>query len=151
MPAIFDEIKKLKLSGNSEAVGADGPDSYPSCSVRFMDLRSHIDFESCHVTSAYSSPLPKLTAETKSPFDFGDPDALTNQWNELQLMLADPAVSQWLFTVKTPLILLCYNGNTSRIMTAILRARGLEAYSFMDGMPGIIKYLNSQRPRSLDS
>lgn len=143
MPGIINQIKKLGLSKGSEVVADGDLDSYPLCSVRFIDLRSRIDFETCHVTGAYSSPLPNLAAETKSPFDFGDTDALLDQWKELNLMLGSPGVAQWLFTIKSPLVVLCYNGDTSRIMTAILRARGVEAYSFMDGMPGMMKYLAS--------
>ena len=143
MPGIIDQIKNLGLSKGPAAVANGSLDSYPSYSVRFVDLRSRIDHESCHVTGAYSSPLPNLAAVTKSPFDFGDTGALLDQCKELNVMLAHPGFSQWLFTTQSPLVVICYNGDTSRIMTAILRARGVEAYSFMDGMPGIIKYLAS--------
>ncbi|KAL8767045.1 MAG: hypothetical protein Q9209_006339 [Squamulea sp. 1 TL-2023] len=147
IPAMLDKIKSLGLSTGSEAImGDDGLDTNLSCHVCFIDLRSRIDFESCHVKGAYSCPLPNLAAETKSPFNFDRTDTLLDQWKELNLMLANPGASQWLFTVKTPLIVLCYNGDTSRMMAAILRARGVEVYSFKDGMPGIVMYLTSQRP-----
>ncbi|KAK2821762.1 hypothetical protein FQN49_007698 [Arthroderma sp. PD_2] len=147
MPDMFDDIKQLVLSTGSAAgvVGDNLDNTNHLRTIRFIDLRSRVDFESCHVIGAYSSPLPNSEAESKSPFDFGDIDTLIDQCKELDAMIENPEVSEWLFTTKSSLVVLCYNGDTSRVMTTILRARGVEAYSFIDGMPGLVKYLASQR------
>lgn len=150
MSSILDQIKEVVLSKGSGVVRNSGLDPYHSSSVRFVDLRSHNDFESCHVTGAYSSPLPSLAAETNSPFDFGDIQTLLDQSKELNAMLEHPEISQWFFTIKSPLVVLDYNGDTSRVMTANLRARGVEAYSFRDGISGLMKYLASQRSLKLE-
>lgn len=144
MSAVIDQIKKVVLSKGSAVVANGHLDSHHSSSVRWVDLRSSIDFETCHVTVAHSSPLPNLTAETKSSFDFGDIQTLLDQSKELKSMIESPAFSQWLLTAKSPLVVLDYNGDASRVMTAMLRARGIEAHSFRDGMSGLTKYLASQ-------
>lgn len=150
LPGIIPHIKKLGL-GEGSGGTTDGDLDSSSRSIRFVDLRSRNDFESCHITGAYSSPLPGSVAETKSPYDFGDTKVLLDQWKELNLMLRSPEASQWLCTKGSPLVVICYNGDTSRILTAILRAQGVEAYSFRDGMPGVIKYLVSQSPCRLEN
>jgi len=144
MPSIIDEIKKAFLGKGPEIERKGSLDSTHLPSVNFLDLRSRPDFELSHVTGAYSSPLPNLAAKTKSPFDFEDVEALIDQWKELNLLIESPAASQWLSTIKHPLVVICYNGDTSRLLTAILRARGVEAYSFSNGMPGLLKYLDDQ-------
>lgn len=121
-----------------------GPYSDVLSFVRFLDLRTLADFESGHIFGAYSSPLPGLVAQTKSPFDFDVPQILIGQSNKTKELLEDPAIAQWIFSAKTPVVVVDYNGDTSRLLVAALRARGIEAYSFRDGMPGIVSYLASQ-------
>lgn len=91
---------------------------------------------------ASNLPLPDLTVESKSPFDFGDIEILISQSNKIQALIERPDVSAQLLSNKSPLVVLDYDGNTSRVMTAMLRARGVEAYSFYDGMPGLMKHLS---------
>ncbi|KAG8525193.1 uncharacterized protein KY384_008837 [Bacidia gigantensis] len=143
LEGILPLIKELGACEGSK--GTDEPDSdHFSRAVRFVDLRCPNDFKSCHVTGAYSCPLPNSMAETPTPFDFGDTKVLLDQWKELNVMLRNQEASQWLSDKESPLVVIDYNGDTSRILTAILRAQGVEAYSFRDGMPGVLKYLNSE-------
>ncbi|KAL8673108.1 MAG: hypothetical protein Q9168_002463 [Polycauliona sp. 1 TL-2023] len=140
IPSLVSQIHSLGLSSGPAA--AASPDACSS--IRILDLRSRRDFESCHVTTAYNASLPKLTAETVSPFNFDDTTTLVEQCQELDLMLiASPDVSPWLLKGKESaaavVVVVCYNGECSRIMAAILRSRGIEGYSFREGMNGIAR------------
>ncbi|KAI0387362.1 tryptophan synthase beta subunit-like PLP-dependent enzyme [Hypomontagnella monticulosa] len=143
---IIDQVKNCILSKNpGELTNGDSVSAVPS-SIRFVDLRSRVDFDLCHVKSAYNFPMSGLTAETKSPFDFGDINALIEQSKGVDSLLKSPELSKWLSGATSPLVVLCYNGETSRLMTAALRAQGVEAYSFKGGMPGLAKYLDINTP-----
>lgn len=134
----MDQIKELDsgkgLLGNSPS----------SPSIRVIDLRSADDFHNHHITSAYSCPAPHLTVDTKTPFDFGDPNALVNQWKDLNTMLENSELFSKFFGADGPALILCYNGETSRLLTAMVRGRGVEAYSFRGGVSGLMEYLDSQ-------
>jgi rhodanese-related sulfurtransferase len=135
----MDQIKELD-SGN------DLPRNSPSSpSIRVVDLRSTDDFNNHHITGAYSCPAPHLTADTKTPFDFGDPNALVNQWKDLNTMLENSELVSKFFGADGPVLILCYNGETSRLLTAMVRGRGVDAYSFRGGVSGLIEYLDSHR------
>lgn len=116
-------------------------------SIRILDLRSSEDFNTYHIKSARNSPLPNLTVETRSPLNFDEVDTLIDQWKELSSMIGKSETMEWI-CMESPLLILCYNGDTSRVMTAILRVKGVEAYSFRDGIDGLVSYLESLSQRN---
>ncbi|KAI9044050.1 tryptophan synthase beta subunit-like PLP-dependent enzyme [Aspergillus affinis] len=142
MPEIVDEVKKARFVSGDEAL-TNGAAESPS--VRFLDLRARDDFESVHVKGAFSAPLPGLTADTITPFNFDEINTLVEQSKELESLLEDPYVSEWIFKEGPPVVVVDYNGDTSRILVASLRAKGVEAYTFIDGVPGLQKYLDGLR------
>lgn len=125
--------------------GPNGTGLSSSSAIRCIDLRSPEDFEECHVQGAFTSPLDGLTPTSTSVFEFGEPQVLIDQWKRLKAKIEDAGVSKWLSAATNPLLVLDYDGNTSRVMAAALRARGFEAYSFKDGMSGLAKWLNSKQ------
>lgn len=147
MPAIVNEVKKVSITRRSEnSDGINGVNgTFEAAAVRFLDLRSPVDFQASHITGAHNSPLSGLSAETLSPFNFDEIQTLTDQCAQLDAMMESPVMSEWIFGSKVPLVVIDYNGDTSRILVAALRSRGLEAYSFIDGMSGLEKYLASLR------
>ncbi|KAL8852334.1 MAG: hypothetical protein Q9221_002830 [Calogaya cf. arnoldii] len=136
IPSLISQITTLGLNSGPAT------DIPTPIRIRVLDIRSRSDFESRHITTAYNTPLPKLCAETASPFNFNDTATLVEQCEGLGLMLtASSDTAPWLLKAEEPLVVVCYNGDTSRIMAAILRARGVEAYSFRDGMDGVVRFL----------
>lgn len=110
--------------------------------LRYLDLRTTVDFDACHTEEAYNIPVPGLTANSISAFDFGQPQVLVDRCKALtSTVLDDGPLIAWLSTSAAPLLVLDYDGNTSRIVVAALRARGVEAYSFRDGFTGLVRYL----------
>ncbi|KAB8297993.1 hypothetical protein EYC80_001766 [Monilinia laxa] len=146
---IFDHINQLVLS-NGAGVIPNGHMDYNhsiKLTIRILDLRSSIDFDTYHIKGAHNSPLPNLTPETRSPLNFDEIKTLVDQWKELNSMIGGSEIMEWI-CVDSPLLILCYDGDTSRVMTAILRAKGVEAYSFRDGIDGLASYLESLSRRN---
>ena len=142
MPEIVEEVKKVQFINAAEAQ-TNGVTTSPA--VRFLDLRSQADFESGHVKGAFNAHLPVLSADTITPFNFDEINTLVEQFQGLERLLEDQAISDWISKEGPPIVVVDYNGDTSRILVAALRAKGVIAYSFIDGVPGLQKYLDSLR------
>lgn len=122
-----------KIPNGSVNHTSSKPEPLPKVTV--IDLRSSQDFGKEHVPGAISSPLANLTAATPNPSD--DVETLEQQWKDLKAKCDGKELMDICNAAKDPCLVLCYNGETSRIATALLRARGVEAYSAMGGMMAI--------------
>lgn len=109
--------------------------SPPSPKPTIIDLRSSSDFATGHIPTAINAPLANLTADTPSPFD--DVDTLQTQWADLKAQCTEGEVGCALQGRFGPFMMLCWNGETSRLATAVMRAMGVEAYSVRGGMMAI--------------
>ncbi|KAL6355522.1 hypothetical protein LRP88_11117 [Fusarium phalaenopsidis] len=146
-PEVMARLAKLTVAKGA-VNGVNGPNDTSlssSSAIRCIDLRSPEDFEESHVQGAFTSPLDGLTPKSTSVFEFGEPQILIDQSKKLKAKIEDAGVSKWLSAATNPLLVLDYDGNTSRVMAAALRARGFEAYSFKDGMSGLAKWLRSKK------
>lgn len=106
-----------------------------------LDLRTFDDFAQQHLPQASSFPLQSLASSTPSPFS--DPAALESQWLELEGIFkkmdeksTDPILGA-LSDVKV--LVVCYGGDTSRVATSVLRAKGIEADSLRGGMDAVFR------------
>lgn len=86
----------------------------------------------------HSSPLPNLTPTTPNPLaDLTMTDDLRQQWTALKAKFGGGDVDTEALLARKPadsvVVVLCYHGETSRIATAVLRARGVEAFSVRGG------------------
>lgn len=129
----FEEIKMppKPLSAAVPSIGMPSP--------IIFDLRAANDFENSHIPNALSTPLQSLHATTPSPLaDFTETGVLRQQWTNLKPKFSgqDPEIEEILARQLpiTAIIVLCYKGETSRIASAVLRTRGLEAFSIKGGM-----------------
>ena len=83
-----------------------------------------------------SLPLKTLNAEDSSPFF--NAELLERQWMELDALFgADTPQCAELSRAQRDVMLLCYNGDTSRVATSILRHRGMKAFSLKGGATGL--------------
>lgn len=106
-------------------------------SWQLIDLRTSTDFNSGHLPGALNWPLQSLSADTKSPFF--DSQILEAQWKELEsLFQPNDAHSEdrvkGLEHPERSVMLVCYDGDTSRVATSVLRARNIQASSIRGGM-----------------
>jgi rhodanese-related sulfurtransferase len=103
-----------------------------------IDLRNTTDFEAGHLPGAFNCPLQSLIAGGKSPFF--DNQVLETQWLELESLFGsknkDSEILKELESPGRSVMLFCYDGDTARVATSVLRAKGFKACSVMGGMLG---------------
>ena len=88
-----------------------------------------------------SSPLKHLTERTGDIF--ADSNALRMHWTNLRAKFADEATR--LGTKSSSLVILCYDGETSRLAVSILRAQGYTAFSVFGGYSMMVDCVKTRK------
>lgn len=100
-----------------------------------LDLRQSKDFGALRLPNSINLPLETLNSDTCSPFQ--DSSTLEKQWIELDLLFRDDSARNPLKNhgsiVDHQVLVVCYDGDTSRVATSILRAKNVEAFSVRGG------------------
>ena len=108
----------------------------PTADAVILDLRNTIDFVKWTMPGSSNLPLKSLDPDKPSPFS--DPSTLKKQWRELESLFSDNSRNDGAMSATRfkdqQVLLLCYNGDTSRVGTSVLRAKGVEAVSLKGGM-----------------
>lgn len=115
-----------------------------------LDLRPAEAFADYHLLGSISRPLASLDSSTPSPFS--DPMVMERQWRELESVF-DPTTTGLLRRAGC-VWLVCYGGDSSRVATSVLRAKGVTANSLKGGMLGLMsaaKGGSGSRTHSVDS
>lgn len=115
-----------------------------------LDLRTAEAFANHHLPGSISRPLGSLDSATPSPFS--DPTVMERQWRELESVF-DPT-TLGLLKQAGNVWLVCYGGDTSRVATSVLRAKGVMANSLKGGMCALMSAAsghNGGRTGSVDS
>ena len=125
-----------QLYGSVEAI-KDASVSTPSTpSLRketsLLDLRTPSDYSKEHLPGATNFPLRTLTASTPGASD--DSHVLEAQWLELEETFSAASVAS---LKKNTVMLVCYDGDTSRVATSVLRNKGVDAFSVRHGFQGL--------------
>ncbi|KAF5858055.1 hypothetical protein ETB97_004924 [Aspergillus alliaceus] len=102
--------------------------------VTILDLRQPEDFSHSHVSGSFSSDLPSSQKNMPSPFD--DVAALEAQFRDIEVLVGNLS-SRGHFLGISPVLLLCYSGETARLSCSVLRHRDIEAYSVRGGFQAI--------------
>lgn len=113
------------------------PDWISRYEVAVLDLRPSEKFAVAHVHMSHNIPLVKA----KEDF-YGDAVALEQRDNEVKLALdGDP----WLLKARREdtIVVLCADGESSKLATAKLRACGLKAFCVKGGYSELCKYVVS--------
>ena len=100
-----------------------------------LDLRSNSDFSAGHLPGAVNLPLLSLRKDIPGPFD--DPNILEAQWKELNDKLCSNGLQMSFTEPHKRVAILCYQGDTARVASSILRAKKIEAYSVKGGTLGL--------------
>ncbi|KAJ5412010.1 uncharacterized protein N7487_006369 [Penicillium crustosum] len=112
---------------------------------RVLDLRQPDDFSAWHLPDSMNLPLSSVGPQSPSPFS--DPDVLEAQWVELEKIFKDDVLVSDLG--RHHILVVCYNGDSARVATSVLRAKGLEADSVRGGHRALGMYeIGSERPIS---
>ena len=103
-----------------------------------LDLRKPEDFVTSHIPGSYNLPLQSLNALTPSPFS--DATVLEKQWRELEATFTNERINAHELAGKDVYIL-CYDGDTARVATSVLRAKAISASSVKGGITALRKEL----------
>ena len=82
---------------------------------------------------------------------FGDPHAVFSVWNGIQSLFSAPAVSKTLKSAQIqqlPVLVVCYDGDASRLATSSLRHRGVEASSVKGGFEALCSVMERIKVKS---
>ncbi|KAF3386517.1 putative siderophore biosynthesis protein SbnA [Penicillium rolfsii] len=101
-----------------------------------LDLRQPADFNAWTLPSSINLPLSSLGLYTRSPFS--DPAVLEAQWVELEQIFGDERLISDLGSHHV--LVVCYDGDTARVATSVLRAKGLDADSVRGGHCALRRY-----------
>ena len=130
-------------------------DYYDSHTLRqnclVLDLRSAKDFYAGHLPQAINVPLESLSAGQTSPFY--DSMTLETQWLELERILGGCMVFQGVDALSLQgkrVLLVCYDGDTARVGTSVLRAKGVLADSVKGGAAALSALTASQKTEKLE-
>jgi cysteine synthase/rhodanese-related sulfurtransferase len=123
----------------------------PLPDVIIIDLRRPQDFAEGHLPDAVNKPLNTLNRGTTTPFS--DPKVLEQQWTELDNLvregkLLDVSVDLAVLQASSVLVV-CYDGDTSRMATSVLRAKQVDASSIRGGMKALNQLCNETMPELL--
>lgn len=109
----------------------------PRCVI---DIRKPAEFDQWHLPGAINFPLNSLDKNTTSPFS--DSGVLEKQWLEIEGWFSQSGKKVTLFKElkesKIRALLVCYTGNTSRVATSVLRAKGVETWCIRGGCKALI-------------
>ncbi|KAI5791566.1 tryptophan synthase beta subunit-like PLP-dependent enzyme [Pyronema domesticum] len=129
---------------DSESTG-DLPPRYREKSLRLqndamvLDLRPVDEFEKWSLPGSINMPLATSSSDLANPFD--DPKVLEDQWRELDRIFSPkgtPFSDILLSALKGRRVgLVCNHGDTARIASSVLRAKGLEASSIAGGIENL--------------
>ena len=108
-----------------------------------IDLRQPADFDHFHLPGSVN--LPFAVESTPSPFS--DPTILASLWKELEGAFKNPSDEVKTLIQDRRILSVCYDGDSSRVATSVLRAKGYEA----DNVRGGFKALDSIRQDSRHS
>ncbi|KAJ5144959.1 hypothetical protein N7448_002351 [Penicillium atrosanguineum] len=112
---------------------------------RVIDLRRTGDFGAWNLPESINLPMNSLGPHTSSPFS--DPAVLEAQWVELEKIFNDGKLVTDL--ASHHILVVCYNGDTARVATSVLRAKDLEADSVRGGYHAMSMYgIGSEAPMS---
>ncbi|TVY82428.1 Cysteine synthase [Lachnellula suecica] len=107
-----------------------------SSSISLIDLRQNRDFKCSHIFGSRNLHLKSLDPNTPSPFD--EVSILEAQFRELEDSINE-LFSTGQSRRATPILVLCYNGETARLASSIMRQKGIEAYSLRGGFQAFVK------------
>lgn len=103
--------------------------------MTILDLRPTEAYEMSHARDSYNIPL----SQTKQDF-FGDANAIEKRWVELRAALEG---EEWTWQDNRQILVVCEDGDSSRMATAMLRAKGKEAFCIEGGYPAFHEWLQN--------
>ncbi|KAM0237132.1 hypothetical protein ACHAPO_004477 [Fusarium lateritium] len=111
-----------------------------------IDLRQPRDFGNFHLPGAVNMPF--VNDNTPSPFS--DAKLLETLWKCLEDTFGKPGQELQSLLQGKRILLTCYDGDSARVATSVLRAKGYEADSIRGGFQALNNMRNSSGHGSMD-
>lgn len=112
----------------------------PKTDTAIIDLRQPLDFQDFHLPGCINMAF--VHEDTPSPF--ADPQVLDALWRKLEDSFKSPCKELEDLIRSKRILLLCYDGDSARVATSVLRAKGCE----VDSVKGGFKALRRLREQS---
>ncbi|KAK8168341.1 tryptophan synthase beta subunit-like PLP-dependent enzyme [Phyllosticta citrichinensis] len=114
----------------------------PRAKTTVLDLRQPQDYHKWHLPGAVNIPMGSVKAGT--PSVFFDSAALEEQWLEMESFFSEQSHACSISGVTSlqdrQILVVCYNGDTARVATSILRAKGVQADSVAGGAGAMLSW-----------
>ncbi|MBE3043398.1 rhodanese-like domain-containing protein [Candidatus Bathyarchaeota archaeon] len=101
----------------------------PQPRTSIIDLRQPLDFQDFHLPGSVNVPF--VHEDTPNPFS--DSQVLASLWKRLEETFKAPGAELECLLQGRRVLLLCYDGDSARVATSVLRAKGYEADSIGGG------------------
>ncbi|KAF5608114.1 cysteine synthase A [Fusarium subglutinans] len=111
----------------------------PKQDTTIIDLRQADDFSMFHLPGAVNIPF----AQSSAPSPFSDAKLLESLWKNLEGAFKAPGAELQSLLSGRRVLLTCYDGDSARVATSILRAKGYEADSIRGGFQALNKIRQS--------
>jgi rhodanese-related sulfurtransferase len=109
-----------------------------------IDLRQPQDFNSFHLPSSINMPF----VHDSTPNPFSDAKLLESLWKVLEDTFKSPKPEMQPLLQGKKILLTCYDGDSARVATSVLRAKGYEADSIKGGFMALNKMRQSSNQAS---
>ncbi|KAK1978793.1 cysteine synthase [Colletotrichum cereale] len=109
-----------------------------------IDLRKPEDFQKNHIPGSENIPI----VESSNWKPFSDAKILEKLWLKLEATFDSKAESGMIMEEhrQKPIVVLCYDGDSARVATSVLRAKGFEADSVRGGMRAMEDFQRTPEP-----
>lgn len=102
----------------------------PKAGTTVIDLRQASDFDQFHLPGSVNMPF----VQRGTPSPFSDTDVLEDLWGRLENTFKEPDQKLEALIQGKRVLLVCYDGNSSRVAASVLRAKGCEADCIRGGL-----------------
>lgn len=111
-----------------------------------IDLRQPEDFGAFHLPGSVNMPF----THQSTPNPFSDAKILESLWQRLEATFKAPSQELKALLQDKRILLTCYDGDSARVATSVLRAKGYEADSIRGGFTALSKMQQSSSQVTLD-
>lgn len=105
----------------------------PKPGISIIDIRQPLDFQTFHLPGSINVPF----VDEATPSPFSNPEVLESLWTKLEETFKDPGKELLALLNGKQVLLLCYDGDSARVATSVLRAKGHEADSLKGGFKAL--------------
>ncbi|KAJ3457587.1 hypothetical protein MRS44_014728 [Fusarium solani] len=111
-----------------------------------IDLRQPDDFGAFHLPGSVNMPF----TQQSTPSPFSDAKILESLWQRLEATFKAPSQELKTLLQDKRILLTCYDGDSARVATSVLRAKSYEADSIRGGFTALSKMRQSSSQVTLD-